>query len=1217
MPEPQPDPATRPMVSTGPMIFGATGSQPSARLSRQNTGHPLVRTLAIVTGECANCSAPLAAGARFCAQCGLQVALTCTNCDADLNPGDKFCASCGTPTDAAPRLGAHAAEHETVPPAAVTDDAAATEARKVISVLFADLVGFTEATEQSDPEDVRARLTAYHTRFREDIERHGGRIEKLLGDGVFAVFGAPHAHEDDPERAVRSALRAQQSVDELNEQRPELALSVRIAVTTGEAIVQLDTTNVDREGIVGDVVNTASRLQGVAPAGGVVVDERTFSATKAVIDYEGLDPVNVKGKASPIPLWLATAAKARLGVALEDRMTTSFIGRAHELSLLVDAFDRTVTERRAQVATISGEPGVGKSRLVAEFRRVLDDRPDVVLWRQGRCLPYGEGIGYNALSEVVKAQAGILQAESPASARDKLHDAVANAVGDDDAQWVGRALEALVGLEEDEEPLQPEEAAAGWRRFIGALTDSGPLVLVIEDLHWADEGLLGFLNELPSWAFDLPIFLVCTARPEIYSERPEWASTSRNAIDVGLSPLSEPDIAGLLDEMVDTSGLSDEEHSELVARCGGNPLYAIEYASLVREGGGQLAPPDSVHALIAARLDLLDSDTRLFLQAASVVGRVFWTQALMYMLSSDADAADSAIRELRSRELVWPVRMSSMSEQTEYMFRHVLVRDVAYGQIPRADRARLHENVGRWMEARSVENLAETAAQLAHHYGTANVLRRQLGEERQDLAEQAFRFTLLAAEQAANLDGQAALQLYQQAADAAPDKRSRAETLVALASIQHDAAGTIEESAANATEAAALFEELGDAANQALAIAQRSRNHWLSNDGASANADRNRALELVEGQPPSPAVARVLRQVATGWAIDGSDPERATALAMQALEMTRQTGSPADLAMALRVAGDAVSIKDVEWARRLHSEALDIAVDNDLTREEIYIRNNMHAHLIWTDGALATLDLIEGGVKLARQRGIENADMFLSTSRIENLLWLGRWREALGEFEGLLDMAQTRSAMVADMLRTFRSLIELMMGDTDRAPKTLIETQCRALEVKDMQAVIPTTSYAIAAKHLTGDRDGAKELAEQLFNYEGTVAAAFLAASCWLSAEPLIDLGFAHPLKAALASAESAQHRVSAALAEVGMGLVALRTGDATGGLARIAPGRAALGAADFRVPEHAARIWEAEALWATGDEAGAQAALAAAQEFFDEIGAGMYLKQIEALDFT
>ncbi|NND02478.1 MAG: AAA family ATPase, partial [Acidimicrobiia bacterium] len=849
-----------------------------------------------------------------------------------------------------------------------------------------------------------------------------------------------------------------------------------------------------------------------------------------------------------------------------------------------------------------------KSRLVAEFGNVLDDRPDVVMWRQGRCLPYGEGIAYNALSEVVKAQAGILQAESPTAARAKLHDTVENVVGGDEAPWVCRALEALTGLEEDEVALQPEEAAAGWRRFIGALTDDSPLVLVIEDLHWADDGLLAFLNELPNWGFDLPLFLVCTARPEIYSERPEWAATTRNAIDVGLAPLGEDDIAGLLDELVDTSGLSTERHSELVARCGGNPLYAIEYASLVREGGGELAPPDSVQALIAARLDLLDSDTRLFLQAASVVGRVFWSQALMYMLSLEPDATDSAIRELRSRELAWPVRMPSMHGQTEFMFRHVLVRDVAYGQIPRADRARLHENVARWMEALSVENLAETAAQLAHHYSTAHELRKHLGEERPDLAEQAFRFTTLAAEQAANLDGRAALVLYQQAADTAPGKRSRADALVALARIQHDVAGSLELSIENSTEAAQLFEELGDLANQALALTQRSRSFWLSNDGSRADTDRKRAVVLIEDLPVSKSAAQALQMAATGWAVEGSDPDRAIELALRSLAMARQVGSPSDLAMALRVSGDAISIRDAERARGFYDEGLEIAAENGLTREEIYIRNNMHGHLIWLDGPLVTLDLIEGGIKLAGQRNIDNAELFLSVTRMENLLWLGRWNEALDEVEALIDRAANRSTMIVDMLQTWRALMQLMMGNVDEAPDALIDTQSRAVEVKDMQAVMPTTSFAIAASYLTGDRAGATALADQLFTYEGPVAAAFLAVNIWISADSLFELGYSEELEASLGAAENAQHRVTAAMARVGLGLIDLRRGDAERGLDRIQTGRGVLAATDFRLTDNAARIWEAEALWATGDKDGARAALAEAREFFEEIGARLYL---------
>jgi class 3 adenylate cyclase len=320
------------------------------------------------------------------------------------------------------------------------------EELKVISVLFCDLVGFTTHTEQSDPEAVRERLTRYHARVRADVERFGGRVEKLMGDGVFAVFGAPIVHEDDPERAVRAALRILESLDELNDADPSLALSVRVAVTTGEAILQL-TDAPDREGIIGDVVNTASRLQGEAPVGAVVVDERTYLTLRDVVEFEALDPVEVKGKSGSLAIWRAVAVRSRYGVAVDSAVSDVFVGRSHEFSLLTEAFRRSEAQSSAQLVTIVGEPGVGKSRLVHEFFRWIDDRPDLVWWRQGRCLPYGEGITFWALGEIVKSQAGILEAEPPSQVAEKL---TRSGGGPDrqaaEAEWVRSRLAPLVGL---------------------------------------------------------------------------------------------------------------------------------------------------------------------------------------------------------------------------------------------------------------------------------------------------------------------------------------------------------------------------------------------------------------------------------------------------------------------------------------------------------------------------------------------------------------------------------------------------------------------------------------------------------------------------------------------------------------------------------------------------------------------------------------------------
>ncbi|MDP3983990.1 MAG: AAA family ATPase, partial [Acidimicrobiia bacterium] len=463
---------------------------------------------------CPSCGSIAKEDARFCASCGTPLSAACPSCGAPTESSDRFCSSCGN------RLG-------TPPPSTL----ALSEERRIISVLFADLVGFTAHTERSDPEDSRRRLTVYHTRVRQDVERFGGRLEKLMGDGVFAVFGAPLAHEDDPERGVRSALRILESVEELNTDQPQLSLAVRVAVTTGEAIVQLESSP-DREGIVGDVVNTASRLQSIAAPGQVVVDQRTYRATRHSVDYEGLDAVELKGKENKQPVWRAMGVRSRYGVAVEEEAPTVFVGRSNELSLLTDTFDRAMARRSPLLVTVVGEPGVGKSRLVREFRSVIDDRPDLVWWRQGRCLPYGEGVTFWAIGEVVKAQAGILESEPAESVSAKLREAVAALFDDaDEAAWVELRLRSLVGLAGS--MAERSELFAAWLRFFEALAARRPLILVVEDLHWADDAVVEFLSHILDWAQDSPVLLLCTARPELFGTRPDWGGGKRDAITIG------------------------------------------------------------------------------------------------------------------------------------------------------------------------------------------------------------------------------------------------------------------------------------------------------------------------------------------------------------------------------------------------------------------------------------------------------------------------------------------------------------------------------------------------------------------------------------------------------------------------------------------------------------------------------------------------------------
>jgi len=361
--------------------------------------------------------------------------------------------------------------------------AAIQEERKVVTVLFCDLVGFTAASEQADPEDVRARIRPYHARLRSEIEHYGGTVEKFVGDAVMAVFGAPVAHEDDTERAVRAGLRILEAIQELNEHDPGLSLQVRIGINTGEAVVALGVRPEDGEGFVtGDVVNTASRLQGAAPVNGIAVSEQTYRQTERVFDYEQLQPVQVKGKAQRVAIWRPLRARSRFGSDLTRTHSTPLVGRELEKPLLIGTFERSAQQRSCQLVTVVGEPGVGKSRLCAELFHYIEQRPDLVSWRQGRCLPYGQGIAFWALGEIVKAECGILESDSPQQAESKLERALPE--DDPDLPWLKARLAPLVGA--PAEPAAQEESFTAWRRFLESLAARGPTVLVFEDLHWAD-----------------------------------------------------------------------------------------------------------------------------------------------------------------------------------------------------------------------------------------------------------------------------------------------------------------------------------------------------------------------------------------------------------------------------------------------------------------------------------------------------------------------------------------------------------------------------------------------------------------------------------------------------------------------------------------------------------------------------------------------------------
>jgi class 3 adenylate cyclase/tetratricopeptide (TPR) repeat protein len=782
---------------------------------------------------------------------------TCTKCGQDNPDGFRFCGGCG---------------------AALTI-VSVSEERKVVTVLFADLVGFTSRSERMDVEDVRGTLAPYHALLREQLEHYGGTVEKFIGDAVMALFGAPVAHEDDPERAVRAALSIRAAIDRLNDEEPELDLHVRVGVNTGEALVVLSADAARGEGMAsGDVVNTAARLQTAAPVDGILVGETTYHATDRAITYRGAEPVVAKGKSQPLAVWEAVEARARLGVDVVQRPTTPLVGRGEEVDLLLDALRRCRSERAVQLVTLVGVPGIGKSRLVWELMQAVERDPDFITWRQGRSLPYGDGVTYWALGEMVKAQAGILDSDSAHEAEGKLHATVADLIHDPaEAAWVEGHVRALAGLEAvtGRGGDRHSEAAAAWRRFLEALADRHPLVLVFEDLHWADDALLDFIDHLADWSSDVPMLVVCTARPELLDRRGGWGGGKRNALTVALSPLADSDIARLIGTLLEQALLPAETQVMLLSTAAGNPLYAEEYVRMLIDRGHlqhdsgrwrlamatDLPVPESVQGLIAARLDDLPADQKRLLQDAAVLGKVVWLGALASMSGIDRYQAESHLHALERREMLRRERRSSVAADTEYAFRHVLMRDVAYGQIPRIQRADKHQRAAAWIESLSADR-ADVPDMLAHHYARALEYARDTGQPTEEL-ELRTRLALRdAADRASALSSLTAAQQHYYAALVLWPKDDPAWPELVIATADAGLGSNRAQINEWLVEARDRLTASGDLGNAAKAEMLNGYYYWNIGQGEESVAAFSKAHSLIEQAEPSPTVAHVASRLA-------------------------------------------------------------------------------------------------------------------------------------------------------------------------------------------------------------------------------------------------------------------------------------------------------------------------------------------------------------------
>jgi class 3 adenylate cyclase len=780
------------------------------------------------------------------------------------------------------------------------------EERKRVSVLFCDLVGFTSRAEQLDIEDVRGLLSHYYTRLRSELERFGGAVEKFIGDAVMALFGAPTAHEDDPVRAVRAALAIRDAMAEFNQQEPDVDLHVRIGVTTGEALVALDARPAEGEGMAsGDVVNTAARLQAAAPTDGILVDEGTFRATDRAISYRPVEPVTAKGKAEPVAVWQALEPRASLGVDVSKAPGAGLVGRERELELLRAALARAREEQAPQLVTLVGVPGIGKSRLVWELSKLVEAEPELTTWRQGRCLPYGEGVAFWALGEMVKAQAGILETDAADTATGKLDRAVDDLIADErEAAWLMEQLRPLVGLAAAAEfgGDRQAEAFAAWRRFLEALAEQRTAVLVFEDLHWADDALLDFLDHLVDWAADVPLLLVATARPELLVRRPGWAGGKPNTMIVSLVPLSEQDTARLVAALLDQAVLPVELQAALLAQAGGNPLYAEEYVRMLadrgflrRAGGtwrleraGELPLPETIQGIIAARLDALGPEEKALLQDGAVLGKVAWLGALAALAGTEPFALEESLYALERREFLRRERRSAVAGERQYVFRHVLIREVAYGQLPRAARADKHRRAAEWMEGLSSDRAEDRAELLAHHWQAALEFARAAGQQTAALIERARVALREAGDRALDLNAfAAAAQWYAAALELWPDtdaERPRLLLQLQRARFYADAAG-----ADVLAEARDGLLSAGDLEGTAEAETLLGLLAWGQGQGERGMEHIRRAVALLKGAGPSRAKAFALVTLAGKLMLSGQHVE-AIQVGRQALAVAEARG---------------------------------------------------------------------------------------------------------------------------------------------------------------------------------------------------------------------------------------------------------------------------------------------------------------------------------------
>ncbi|MFL5641618.1 MAG: AAA family ATPase [Chloroflexota bacterium] len=881
--------------------------------------------------------------------------------------------------------------------------------RRLVTIVFADLVGFTTLAESRDAEAVRDLLSRYFEQCQEVIGRYGGTVEKFIGDAVMAVWGAPIAHDDDAERAVRAALDLVDGVRALGP-----GIQARAGVLTGEAAVTVGATN---QGLVaGDIVNTASRLQSVAAPGTVLVGDLTEQAANSAIAFEPAGEQVLKGKVAPVPAFRAIRIIAeRGGRGRTDQIEAPFVGRDDEFRLLRDVVLASARDKRPRLVSITGVPGVGKSRMAIELLKYIDGLVDTIYWHVGRSPAYGEGVTFWALGEMVRGRIGLVEGDDEAATRAAVTVGVARWVPDEtERRWIEHALLVLLGLEGSGGAAR-EELFSAWRTFFERIAGNGPVVLVFEDLHWADAGLLDFIDHLLDWSTGVPLTIVTLARPELIERRPGWGTGMRTYIGLALEPLHDDAMREILSALAPR--LQSDGQAKIIGRADGIPLYAVETIRMLAAAGSlgaagdsgtvpvdlaDLAVPATLQALIAARLDALEPRDRSLICDAAVLGQSFTLAGLAAVSGLDPEAVEAGVRALVRRELLVHDLDPRSPERGQYAFVQSLVREVAYGTLAKRDRRSRHLAAARFFEGLGEDELAGA---LASHYLAA--YRASTDDpEGQALAAQARLALRGAAERATALGSHdQASAFFLEALEVSRDPADRAD-LLERAGVAADAAAHIEIAEAKLGEAVEIWHSLGERRHEARAIGLRGRaivNGWRA---ASAIALLEPALGAFEDLGDDPGLIAIEHQLARAYWFE-EDRARAVPLADRALGRAERLDDVANVADILVTKGALIAVDGRPYegfgameAGRALAEAQGL---NSVAARALL---NMAGSYISLDPRRA-FDLAREGMALARRIGFRSFLATAAGNALEAAVELGELDWAIATSDELLALEFT------------------------------------------------------------------------------------------------------------------------------------------------------------------------------------------------------------------